>query len=162
MCLPTEVYVWPVFQCSNVGMGYGGRCVSLTFKGFGWCFRAAGGFWNKHTLSKHLDIKACIVERHLWVFFQLLGQVGSRCGGCCIGPVAAILRDLQLLHKTHRPGTKFISGTSLKQNILKKIATIALEGKAVHSRSLSTEWPSPAPPGEFWGISLFPVGQLTS
>ena len=81
-------------------------CVCLTFEGFRWCFSRAGCLWNEHTLSKHLNIEACIVKWHLGVFLQLLGQVGSRRGGHCVGPVAAILRDLQLFHKTHGPGGK--------------------------------------------------------
>lgn len=85
------------------------ECAGLTFEGFGWCFSAAGCLWNEHALSKHLYIKACIVKGHLGVFLQLLGQVGSRSGGHCVGPVAAILRNLQLFHKTHGPGDKIIS-----------------------------------------------------
>lgn len=89
--------------------------VGLTFEGFGWCFSAAGGLWNKHTLSKHLDIKACIVKRHLGIFLQLLRKVSSRCGGHCVGPVAAILRDLQLFHETHGPGGGGVISNALLQ-----------------------------------------------
>ena len=90
-------------------------CVALTFEGFGWCFSAAGSLWNEHSLSKHLDIKACIVKGHLGVFLQLLGQVGSRRGGHRVGPVAAVLRDLQLFHETHGPGGGAISDVLSQQ-----------------------------------------------
>lgn len=80
--------------------------LSLTFKRFGGRVGGARRLWNNHALPKHLDIKACIVKRNLGVFLQLLGQVGSGCGGHRVGPVAAILRDLQLFHKTHRSARK--------------------------------------------------------
>lgn len=48
-------------------------------------------------------IEGAVVEAGLGVLLQLLGQVGARRGGCHVGPVAAILGHLQLLHKAHRP-----------------------------------------------------------
>lgn len=81
----------------------------LTFEGFGGCVRSAGCLWDDHPLSKHLHIEACIVKRHFGVFLQLLGQVGSRCGGDSVGPKTAILRDFQLFHKTHGPGGDIVT-----------------------------------------------------
>lgn len=77
-------------------------CSQLTFKGFRWGF-ASLNLWGKHAFAKNLSIKTCIIEGDLGVFLQLLGQVGP--GGCWdhVGPVASVLRDLQLLHKAHRP-----------------------------------------------------------
>lgn len=77
----------------------------LTFEGFRWGF-AGGHLGGKHALAKYLYIKACIVKGHLGILLQLLGQVGPRSGRHGIGPVATVLRDLQLFHKTHRPVEK--------------------------------------------------------
>lgn len=82
--------------------------MALTFKGLGGRVSGARCLWDDHPLSKHLHIEACIVKRHLGVFLQLLGQVGSRCGGYSVGPVTAVLRDFQLFHKTHGPGRDII------------------------------------------------------
>lgn len=47
--------------------------------------------------------EAAVVKAGLRVLLQLLGQVGARrAGGHVV--LVAVLRDLQLFHKAHRPG----------------------------------------------------------
>lgn len=98
-------------QHAEKGRKYRNRvhpCSQLTFKGFRWGF-ASLNLWGKHAFAKNLSIKTCIIEGDLGVLLQLLGQVGP--GGCWdhVGPVASILRDLQLLHKAHRPADETVN-----------------------------------------------------
>lgn len=52
-----------------------------------------------------LAVVAAVVVAGLGVFLQLLGQVGARrAGGNVV--LVAVLRDLQLLDETHRPGRR--------------------------------------------------------
>lgn len=62
--------------------------------------------WRNGTLPVDMMvvlIAAVVVKGGLGVFLQLLGQVGTRGAGGDI-VLVAILWDVQLFHKAHRPG----------------------------------------------------------
>lgn len=56
-----------------------------------------------------MAVVTAVLKRRLGVFLQLLGQVGARRGRGDTVPIA-VVRDLELLHKAHRPGSKRETG----------------------------------------------------
>lgn len=60
------------------------------------------GHWDPLSIATCMCIIAGVVIAVLWVFFQFLGQIGSRCAGGNVVFVT-MLRNFQLLDKTHWP-----------------------------------------------------------